>query len=324
VRKILKVALLVLVALAAFAYVNNSTLFHSGTGGGPTLLAHRGLAQTFPHEGLQNDTCTATRMHVPVHGYLENTLPSMRAAFDLGADVVELDVHPTTDGALAVFHDWAVDCRTNGTGVTREHTLAQLKALDIGHGYTADNGASYPFRGKGVGLMPSLDEVLAAFPDRRLLIHIKGNDPEEGRRLAQRLAALPVQARGRLMVYGGARPVEIVRSETDIRTMSVPWEKQCLLRYLALGWSGHVPAQCARGVLLVPANYAVWLWGWPGKFIERMRSVGTDVFVLGNVRSDEGFSRGVDSEADLRSLPANFTGGIWTNRIDLLAPLIKR
>jgi glycerophosphoryl diester phosphodiesterase len=36
----------------------------------------------------------------------------MRAAFDLGADIVELDVHPTVDGSFVVFHDWTVECRT--------------------------------------------------------------------------------------------------------------------------------------------------------------------------------------------------------------------
>ena len=48
----------------------------------------------------------------------------MEAAFGAGADIVEFDVHPTTDGAFVVFHDWTVDCRTNGNGVTRSHTLA--------------------------------------------------------------------------------------------------------------------------------------------------------------------------------------------------------
>ena len=59
--------------------------------------------------------------------FLENTLPSMRAAFEAGADIVEFDIHPTTDGHFAVFHDWTVDCRTEGRGVTREHTLAAVE-----------------------------------------------------------------------------------------------------------------------------------------------------------------------------------------------------
>ena len=58
-----------------------------------------------------------------------------------------------------------------------KHTLADLKTLDVGYGYTADGGKTFPFRHKGVGLMPSLDEVIAAFPGKRFLIHIKSNDP---------------------------------------------------------------------------------------------------------------------------------------------------
>jgi len=54
----------------------------------------------------------------------------MQAAFAAGADIVEFDIHPTTDGHFAVFHDWTLDWRTDGRGVTRERTLAELKALD--------------------------------------------------------------------------------------------------------------------------------------------------------------------------------------------------
>src|SRR5690606_32829727 len=120
-----------------------------------------------------------------------NTLPSMAAAFAAGADVVELDVHPTTDGRLAVMHDWTLDCRTEGAGETRSHDLAYLKTLDVGYGYTADGGMTFPLRGKGVGMMPELEEVLAAFPDRRFLINYKSNEEREGDMLAAVLAARP-------------------------------------------------------------------------------------------------------------------------------------
>jgi glycerophosphoryl diester phosphodiesterase len=96
---------------------------------------------------VRNDTCTAARMLPPEHDYLENTIASMEASFKAGADIVEFDVHPTTDGHFAVFHDWTLDCRTNGKGVTREHSLQELKTLDIGYGYTADGGKTFPFRG---------------------------------------------------------------------------------------------------------------------------------------------------------------------------------
>ncbi len=99
--------------------------------------------------------------------------------------MVELDVQPTIDGAFVVFHDWTLDCRADGHGVTREHSMPELRRLDAGYGYTADGGKTFPFRGKGVGLIPSLADVLSAFPHRRLLINVKSNDPSEGTRLVR-------------------------------------------------------------------------------------------------------------------------------------------
>ena len=97
----------------------------------------------------------------------------MQAAFDLGADVVELDVQLTKDNKLAVFHDFTLEYRTDGKGDVIDYTMAELKTLDVGYGYTADNGRTYPFRGKGIGLMPELNEVFSSFPDKELLIHVK-------------------------------------------------------------------------------------------------------------------------------------------------------
>src|SRR5512145_811863 len=102
-----------LVLAVAFVFLNNTSLLSPTRSGKPTLLAHRGLHQTFSAEGLKGDTCTAERIHPPEHGFLENTIGAMRAAFDAGADIVELDVHAMTDGHFAVFHDWTLECRTD-------------------------------------------------------------------------------------------------------------------------------------------------------------------------------------------------------------------
>jgi glycerophosphoryl diester phosphodiesterase len=251
---------------------------------------------------------------------LENTIASMQAAFDAGADVVELDIHPTTDGHFAVLHDWTLDCRTDGNGVTREHTLAELKALDIGYDYTADGGKTHPFRGKGVGQMPSLDEVLAAFPRRRVLIDIKSNDPADGEKLARRLSRLPPTQLSRIMVDGGDRPVAAVRERLPhLKTMSRAGLRSCLPSYVGMGWTGYVPAACRGSLLLIPINVAPWLWGWPDRFLERLAGAGAEIFVAGPW--DGGFSQGIDDAAVFRRLPAGYSGGIWTNRIDRVAPL---
>ena len=54
-----------------------------------------------------------------------------------------------------------------------------MQSLDIGYGYTHDGGETFPFRGKGVGKMPSLTEVLEKFPNEKFLINIKSNKPSE-------------------------------------------------------------------------------------------------------------------------------------------------
>jgi glycerophosphoryl diester phosphodiesterase len=324
-RRVALVRLGVALALVAFVYVNNTSLLAIAGSGKPVLLAHRGLHQTFSRFGLKSDTCTAARIDPPTHPHLENTLASMAAAFSVGADVVELDVHPTTDGAFVVFHDWTVDCRTNGTGVTRSHTLATLKALDIGFGYTADGGKTFPFRGKGVGLMPTLDEVLSAFPGKRFLIHVKSNEASEGEQLAAKLATLPAPRLADLIVYGGDAPVaSFAASLPAVRSMSRSGLKSCVLGYVAIGWTGYVPSACHRSMVLLPTNYTAWLWGWPDRLLQRMRDVGTDVYVLGPWGGGEEFSRGIANERQFRRLPTGYSGGIWTNRIDRIAPMTQR
>lgn len=284
---------------------------------GPVLLAHRGVSQTFDHIGVDSTTCTASRIHPPTNDFLENTLDSMAASIKAGADVIEIDVHPTTDGEFAVFHDWMLECRTNGSGRTRDHSMSDLKKLDIGYGYTADGGKTFPFRGKAVGMMPSLSEVLNTFPGQRLLINIKSNDPQEGELLATYLNSLPLERQQLIAVYGGAKPVAVIRKRvSDIMTMSRSSLKSCLTAYVLIGWSGAIPKSCEQTLITIPLNYTKWIWGWPNRFVQRMRSVGSAVFVLGNYSGEA--TQGIDSLADLESLPKNYEGGIWTNEVELI------
>jgi len=312
-----------ILTFVAIVYVGNTSHLADPIGPGPVLLAHRGLGQPFSREGLTGSTCTAARMLPAPHDYLENTIASMDAAFSLGADIVELDVQRTTDGRFAVFHDWKLDCRTNGNGVTREHSLDELQGLDIGYGYTADGGRTFPFRGKGVRMMPSLDEVLSTFPDKRFLLDIKSNDPEEGSMLAEQLAGTAAFREGRIWAYGGARPIdELKKRHPDILTITRPRLKQCMTRYLVIGWTGHVPESCRRSIIVLPANVAPWVWGWPNRFLQRMHRVDSRVFLVGDWGGEK-HSTGLDDPAMLDELPPGYSGGIWTDRIDLIAPALQ-
>lgn len=318
----LRIALALSAVFVAIVYLLNASWLAPTPEGKPVLLAHRGVHQTFRRTGLTADSCTATKIHPPAHDFIENTIASMRAAFEAGAMIVELDVHPTSDGHFVVFHDWALDCRTDGKGVTRQHSLAALKRLDVGYGYTPDGGKTFPLRGKGVGAMPTLDEVLAEFPEKSFLIHVKSREKSEGEKLAKFLERLTPAQRSRLAVYGDSAPVEEIKAQLPgISIGASSALKSCLLGYIALGWTGYVPPACRERIVLVPANVAPWLWGWPNRFMARMKSARAAVFVLGDY--DGGFSTGIDTADDLAGLPKPFGGGIWTNKIEVIGPLLR-
>jgi glycerophosphoryl diester phosphodiesterase len=308
-----------LILLIAFVYLNNSS-FLMNPEGRPLLLAHRGLAQTYSMEGITADTNTAARIYPPEHPYIENTIASMEAAFQAGAGMVEFDIHPTTDGQFAVFHDWILEYRTNGKGVTREHTMAELKTLDVGYGYTADEGKTYPFRGKGVGLMPALDEVMNYFPPTRsFLIHIKSNDPKEGELLADYLKNLPQDRLNRLAVYGGDKPIETLKQRLpNLKVMSKETVMRAFIPYLLVGWTGYIPAGMKNAFFYLPLRYARFLWGWPHRFIKRVKD-SQSIFVV--VAGEGQWSEAFDTAEDLKQIPPGYTGGIWTERIDRIAPL---
>ncbi len=312
----------VILVVGAFAF--NLSWFDDPHREGPArLIAHRGVHQTFHRENLTNDTCTAARIHTPTHDYIENTIPSMQAAFEAGAQIVEIDVHLTPDGEFAVFHDWTLECRTDGSGVTEETDIATLKTLDVGYGYTADNGATWPLRGKGAGMMPTLGEVFAANPDRKFLVNFKSNRAEEGAALVRLIAAHPEWRNQLWGAYGGEAPTSAtLQAIPDLTGYTRDSLMACAKDYMLLGWTGHVPDACRNTTLVVPSNYAWVVWGWPHKFTRRMEAANTNVILIGPITDGDIGSVGIDSVTDLKKVPEGFGGYVWTNRIELMGPAL--
>lgn len=287
------------------------------------LIAHRGVSQQFSHKNLANDTCTATRIEPPVHDYLEHTLPSLQRAMALGAQMIEVDIAPTKDGRIALFHDWTVDCRTNGHGATRNFTLAQLKALDAGYGYTADGGKTFPFRGKGVGLIPSLEEALTAVGPKALRYNFKSRDPGEADLLAAALKAAGRDAEGLGDSFSGD-PAQVARIHAHF-PKAWAWSKQgamaCTKAYLLRGWLGIVPESCRNGTIMVPLNYQWAFPGWPNRLMARMAETNTRVVLIGPYGGEAG--AGLDLPEQIRKVPASFTGYLWVDDIWSLGPAVR-
>jgi glycerophosphoryl diester phosphodiesterase len=132
-----------------------------------------------------------------------NTMYALKTSVAKGADVLEIDVHATSDRELVVIHDATVDRTTNGTGAVDEMTLKEIQKLDAAHWFVPDCGTchdkpenSYTLRGFATGdrslpkkmrkqgftprdfTVPSLREVLKRFPKMLINIEIKATAPD--------------------------------------------------------------------------------------------------------------------------------------------------
>lgn len=93
----------------------------------PLVIAHRGASGTLP----------------------ENTLPAYELAVAQGADMIEIDLHRTRDRETIVTHDEDL-ARFGLRGEIADVDAAEIRGLDAGGG----------------AVIPTLDEVLAAFGSR--------------------------------------------------------------------------------------------------------------------------------------------------------------
>jgi len=288
-----------------------------------TVVAQRGLAQVFDRKRVTAETCTAALIEPPTHGYIDNTIPSMAAAFAAGAEVVELDLSTTADGEFVAFHDLDLGCRTNGQGPPYKQPIAVLKTLDVGHGYTADGGRTFPLRGKGLGLMPTLAEVLEAFPGRRFLIQMKQGPKDMAPRLARYLDAHGADW-SRLAFFGPEPRLEaLVRAHPGARLWNEKAAARCSMGYLLLGWSGHVPAGCRGGMIVVPVTQGWAVWGWPNRFADRMARHDVEVLLVGGIDKPgpTGFWR-VDTARDVAHIPPGLPAQVWTDHVETVGPLL--
>lgn len=141
-----------------------------GTGGAPPKCAT-------PAELLRCDGAVLNIAHRGGRRIApEHTLVAYEQALADGADVLELDLHATSDDVIVVMHDADIERTTDGTGAIKDMTLEELQTFDAGYKFTTDEGATYPFRGMDLRV-PTLEEVLEAFPDVPYVIEIKQADP---------------------------------------------------------------------------------------------------------------------------------------------------
>ncbi len=313
------IALVAALAFLALSFINASWLA-PGPRGAIKLIAHRGVMQL--SSGTKGE-CSATQIEVPHHDFIENTIPAIDEARRNGARMIQIDPVSTADGKIALFHDLSLDCRTNGKGPVRGATLAQLKALDAGYGYSADGGKSFPLRGKGVGLIPQLGEALTLIGDGAVLFNFNSDDPAEADRL---IAALNAAGRD-VIAHGDGFSAPAPLHARFRSAYPKAWvfgddsAAACTSAYLKQGWLGLTPAVCKGGTIAIPINYQWAFAGWPNRLIARMEAVGARVIVVGPYADGE--ARGLDLPEQIGEVPAGFNGYLWVDDIRAIGPALR-
>lgn len=107
-----------------------------------------------------------TIAHRGAAGYApENTMAAFEKAFEMKAEMFELDVQMSKDGELVVIHDTTVDRTTDGAGKVKNLTYEELKKLDAGSYFSEE------FTDEKI---PTLGEVLDEYRGKMgILIEIK-------------------------------------------------------------------------------------------------------------------------------------------------------
>lgn len=103
----------------------------------PLLMAHRGNRVLFP----------------------ENTIAAFRQAFADGADILETDLHLSSDGEFICIHDASIGRTTNGAGEVKDLSLKNIKSFR-----TLNSQSSLTEY-----QIPSLDETLKILPETMAL-----------------------------------------------------------------------------------------------------------------------------------------------------------
>jgi len=289
------------------------------------LVARRGLAQRFPREAEAQGACTAARI-APVeeeNRYIENSLPSYYKAVRFGADAIEVDVQRTRDNQIVLFRDQTLECRTDGKGRVGDQDLAALKRLDIGYGYTADGGKTFPLRGRGIGGMPTLEEALREVPAARLIFNFVSADPADADALVAAFGRAGVKIDKKFSFFGAPAVTARVRAMAPGAWTYGKAELQgCLGDYIKTGWTSFVPASCRNTTIAIPVDRQWAVWGWPNRFLARMAAANSKVMVLGPARGGE--IVGLEAVEQIDDVPRDFRGYLWIEDFYTVGRAVQR
>lgn len=239
-----------------------------------------------------------------------NTIYAFEQATEMGVDVLEMDIHLTADGVIVLSHDDTVDRLTDGSGLIKEMTFAELQELDAAYDWSEDDqGNEFPFRGQGIQI-PSLHQVLMAFPEMPMNIEIKQAEPSMVVEVCDLIRAHGKQEDVLIASFHPETMRDFRQTCPEVATSATEEEIRpyYVLNRLFLDGAYRPPAEAFQ----VP-EYSGDLHVVTHRFVQGTRKHNVDVHVWT-----------VDETADMQRLLDLGVDGIITDRPDRLLELLGR
>jgi len=257
--------------------------------------------------------------------YPGNTLLYLKQMVSLGVDALEMDLNLTADGHLVLMHDTSLERTSDGTGLVREHTLAELRRLNMAyHWRRQENGETfhtdtdtdtdteisgdYPYRNNPLSVA-TIDEVFAALPQTPMIIELKNDDDTAAIALSRAIANAGCSDR----VIVSSFHSEVIRTfrrlSPGVATGATMWE--ALIFYAAHLLGAERRLKPAYQTMQLPMRFH----GIPvftKRFIRATRRLGLHISVWT-----------VDKPGDMQRYIDRGLDGIVTNRPDTLFTLLR-
>lgn len=221
----------------------------------------------------------------------ENTVAAFLKAHEMGADMCEMDVRQTKDGHFVIMHDRSVRRTTNGKGLVKEMTLAEIKSLDAGSYFGKE------FAGEKV---PTLREVLQAIKGKILPdLDLKDGNIEE---LVKLLDEEGYLADSNVTFHGSWNNANKIKALTD----------KVLVR------PGSKSGEAGLDKLLQEVNPPIVNINWGGfteYYVSAIQKNGKKAFVntLRKADKQRNMIRAIEAGADY----------IQSDNLDILVPLVN-
>lgn len=253
------------------------------------------------------NSCTSTHPRLYAHRGSSLLAPENTvAAFDLAqqyqCDVLEIDVRLSRDGHVMVTHDESLERTTNGSGLVRNKTIAQLQGLDAGCRFYDLNNE--PYNGSRLMLL-SLPELFEQYPTVGINIDIKDNLPEAADAVANIVAP---HVHSRWINVASFHASVIKRFRLLQPNISTAATRQEVARLFFMGESAKDDYQ----MLQIPTSYCgIKLDG--KRFIHRAQRAQKQIVHWT-----------INEQTKMRQLLANGNNGVVTDRPDLALPIFKQ